>query len=134
MAKIVVYEDSPTDAVIRYGPVARAHDVTVYIHNLSSLFHNGKLSDLDASDFTDEGFDPDKIKQLQPEEPIEDADLYFVDGLQGYCFTQLEKLPKSKTYLASGNIAIQSEAKSRGYKTTQPENLLELVSGALKQK
>jgi hypothetical protein len=117
MAKIMIYEDSRNSLIERYASLNSEHDVNVRIKG-NLLWENlelekekyGKIIDLSEA-----GFDHNKILPLTPKFQEEDADIYFVDGLDGDCFNLLERLPKDKTFLNTGDGYLEREAIKRGY-------------------
>ena len=76
MVKVLIHEDSEMDLIGRYGNLARGpYDVWVY----GDLPYAKML----APTLRKEGFDPEQIinRNAYPDEC--DADIYFVDGMEG---------------------------------------------------
>lgn len=129
----MVYEDDPISLVERYSHLNENHEVYVHFAGLFARYLNKKgLRNL----LKESGFDLKKVKSSFDEvdwfnSPPE-ADIYFTDGLGGECFDILERLPKERSFLYSGNVVLQKTAKKRGYElvTNNLEKILrETLSG-----
>ena len=114
MVKIVVIEDDEEDIVRRYGSLTSNHDVHLRLEGLlGSDF--ARSSNYLLAHFGKNGFSPENIQRADINAPIEQADVYFLDGLRGRCFSWLENLPRNRTFIYSDSSAVKNVAKERGY-------------------
>jgi hypothetical protein len=134
--KIVIFEDDSGDFNRRYGAATRGHDVTAYAtgyfemeeiehrEDIKSMLEEGIIN---KDEFDEMSEDSKKIYLGIPQE-IPDADFYFTDGLNGDCFSILEKLPKDRSYLVSGDSGLREEAISLGYQTAHEFDIESIVN------
>src|SRR3989344_7784685 len=89
MAKILVYEDSEEDIIIRYGDLTPKHELHVRgIPDVPrvGVSSDGEIYDIYEWDITNlkaAGFNPENIINSYGDPSKENADIYFVDGLRG---------------------------------------------------
>jgi len=121
MAKVMVFEDNETDLVMRYYRLTRNHDVHVRFDIPRRSRESVLLAELASRGF--------QAKKLDWDEEPEQADIYFVDGLDGHFFNILEKLPKDRAFLNSNNPYLMDDARAEGYQVleTTPEQAIEQV-------
>lgn len=133
MAKVIVYEDSVDDFIDRYQSLTGAHDVHLRAEGmLRGLFGEEHMRDFQLDKLVNAGFSRENVG-LGDVDNIEDADVYFVDGLMGNCFAYLNVLPKDRTFLNSGDPFIVGDARAKGFnilerETTPEDAVREVVS------
>jgi hypothetical protein len=135
MAKIMIYEDNESDLINRYSGLTSKHDVHVRagkkLWDELVYLRRERETDLD-DELKAAGFDINKICELS--DKIEEADIYFTDGLSGGCFYWLGKLSAEKIFLNTDNSGIELKAKEKGYeKQILTESPLSLVERLLKE-
>lgn len=119
MAKIAIFEDDINDLVRRYNDLVRDNEVHVYLTDF--IIPNASLLErvldfLEKKGFRRENIHPNYGKKDSgvnfSHAEVVDADFYFLDGLQGYCFLEMEyyKLPVDKCYIVSDNYLIHDSA------------------------
>ena|SRR3989338_1729820 len=113
MAKIVIYEDGESDLISRYSRLTAEHEIHVR-HSPRGEFGPSSLK-WDYSTFKKRGFDTSKFQNGYGTPSEEAADLFFVDGLNGYCFEIVEQLPRERTFINSDSATIHKLAKERGF-------------------
>jgi hypothetical protein len=123
MAKVIIYEDSLQGMIWKYeGLGASQHDVHVRSVGPDLISPNCE------SALSGIGFSPSQVREFDGE--IEEADVYFVDGLYGDFFSIMSKLPREKAFLNSRNPQNTEAAKRMGYKVLEemsPEEAIEKV-------
>ena len=107
MAKIIIYEDDERDLIDRYSKLTKEHDVHIRFTQLEEDEIGYRL--LERS-----GFKRENYMNGYGNPQTENADVYFVDGLKGYCFNILEQLPKDKAFLNSDSGWILKQAQEKG--------------------
>ncbi len=118
MAKVIVYEDNFSDWHRRYGPVSKDHDlhlVAVAIPHLKSEIEF--LRSEDSQWLKEEqgyNLNPDNVQEFRNPHVPEKADIYFVDGLDGFCFEIMDLLPKDRTFLYTEDSRVQDAARQQG--------------------
>jgi len=122
MAKVVIFEDSIGLAIERYKRLVKDHDVHVF------MLIDRKDFDADLSLLIWNGFKETQVYPGILDEEIMDADVYFVDGLEGKCFDLLPRLPKEKTYLVTMNENYEERAVSEGYNVALEREIPGIVS------
>jgi hypothetical protein len=106
--KVVVIEDDYDDLTRRYGSIARSHDVHVVFLGILLKYH--------ANELQRSGFDKIYGKRFgEWEDSLNDADVYFCDGLNGGYAWYLERVGKDRGYLVSGNLWNMKEARANGF-------------------
>lgn len=110
MAKIVIYEDRPLDLLSRYGQLVFDHDVHVRF-----LATEGFYFDYARGLAANAGFDPEQFVRGVGIPKDEIADVYFLDDLQGQCFSIIPHLPKDRAFINSSSTSIREYARRRGY-------------------
>ncbi|MBS3072685.1 hypothetical protein J4477_02540 [Candidatus Pacearchaeota archaeon] len=124
MSKVVIYEDSEEDLISRYGVLTKDHDVHVR-HDPRGSFGPSSLR-WDHESFKEYGFNPDNFMDGFGVPQDENADVYFLDGLNSYCFEILDHLPKEKSFINTDSFSIEDEARKRGFNlvTQSVENIV----------
>lgn len=112
--KITIIEDNVYDVVDRYAYLTKTqHEVHVVLDE-EGLLRTGMREDRCNSVLCEKGgFNPENIHYGIDE--ILPADIYFCDGLRGYCFKVVDKLGKDIVYINSDDCEINKRAKERGY-------------------
>ncbi len=138
MAKIMIYEDSDRDLIYRYSKLNKNHNVSVCIVGPIADFMKEKYSSIPKK-LEKKGFNLSQItgtryanrigNSVWESEYVEipEADVYFLDGLGGDCLDLLERLPKDKSYLYTGDEEIELEAKRKGYQLVRTKKDLEEI-------
>jgi len=118
-AKIIVYEDNEQDLITRYSCLTERPDrYDVHIrHPLKPIMPtSAQAGEWNPKKFSKHGFNPDNFQEGYWLREGETADVYFLDGLGGYCFTLLEEgLPRDRTFIYSGDDNIIDQARREGY-------------------
>lgn len=113
MTKVIIYEDNAYDLVGKYfGLSKEKYDIHV---RFGFMNHPGNVGVLEL--LASKGFN--NVKDLDFDSAFEEADVYFVDGLKGYCFEVLRQLPRERSFLFSGDSDLVNEAKKQGYQTIE---------------
>jgi hypothetical protein len=131
MAKVVIFEDSKNSLYDRYAHLTNDHDVHVFYCDDFDYFSfvDESLDKMNKNLFKNDGlkgFERDKIHQSHSQIP-DDADVYFLDGLNGRCFDILPNLPSVKSYLVTGETRIEIQAKERGYHVAREADIERIV-------
>lgn len=128
MAKVLIYEDNGNDLVGRYSHLNKKHDVHVRYMIPFSLMAMG--FEETKKHACENGFKPENIQKLvegKYDAANESADVYFLDGLGGYCLELIKQLPKDKAFINSSDHSIVTKAKSQGFNVVENESLGEIV-------
>jgi hypothetical protein len=119
MAKIMIYEDSAVDLIDRYVSLTRDHEV--------HAIYRGRLPGYVRDSLEVEGFKVGEYKDPSQES----ADVFFLDGMRGACFSILEKLPRDRSFLKTHDSGLEMEALKQGYQVlpygTTPEEAIQQV-------
>mgnify|MGYP001591684168 CR=1 FL=1 len=107
MVKVVIYEDSEDDLIQRYGSLVRDHEVHVRIKKPTSIFPVDRAKIIKAG-FVESRIIEDWFTPIQ-------GDVYFLDGLNGDCLPILERLPRGNSFLNTGTVYLEEEARKRGH-------------------
>ncbi|MBD3247011.1 hypothetical protein GF378_00120 [Candidatus Pacearchaeota archaeon] len=120
MAKICIIEDNERDLIERYSKIARTpNDVHVILDDII-LFDYGAKRDIEGAKrrvnkhLSEAGFNINNLS-YDLENPPTDADVYFCDGLKGFCFNLADKLGKERVYIYSDSLRVLEQAKKEGY-------------------
>ena len=136
MAKIIIYEDSPDDAINRYSELLAEYDVHLGLKGLMKW---------DIPELVEKGFKESKIFDTLGKRNLEsgkriwkipEGDVYFIDGLGGACKSLGKQLPKPKTFVYTGNPELAKDMEDLGFQTINPAspNLEEAIRKALDSK
>jgi len=134
MAKIVIFEDNRSDFNFRYGELIGQHEVIVYALGIFSVEHERYMQNartaFEQGKYTRKQYDDllnaKKHIHLGIPKEIPEADFYFTDGLDGECFSLLNRLPRDRSYLLSGDPNIREAAISSNFNTI--EDVLEVLT------
>lgn len=113
MAKIIIYEDDQEDLIARYGRLNENHEVHVRAPNE----HGWDFKEWPGEDYmhlVKAGFREENFRFNYGDPGSENADVYFVDGLDGDWYKIIQQLPRDKTFLYSGDLGIRLRAKEMG--------------------
>src|SRR3972149_4534423 len=113
MAKILVYEDGENDLINRYSRLTAKHDVHVR-HDPRGDFGPSSLR-WNHEEFRKHGFNPDNFQNGCGNPLEESADVYFLDGLKGYCLELLKNLPRDRAFINTDSQSIIDEAMQKGF-------------------
>lgn len=127
MAKIIVYEDEYMDLIDRYSHLTNGHDIHVRHPNGHPEFERPER-------YRKHGFNPDNFRSFGYDDPKEEADIYFLDGLRGLCFQFATKLPKDRTFIYSSSEEVNSEAKRIGLGVVDLRRVEDIVKEVLEKK
>ena len=118
MAKILIYEDSVYDVKDRYGSLVGQHDVQLRLITADSYSARPFIDEtgFDKETLVRTDFDMNKVQYELGEPSQERADVYFVDGLKGFCMILLPQLPKNRAFLNSDDYGLVEEAKREGFR------------------
>ncbi len=119
MAKIVIYEDSENDLISRYAGLTKNHDVYVRHERRGNFGPSSLRWDYGDKRFKINGFNTDNFQNGYGDPSQESADVYFLDGLRGFCLEIIEKLPKERAFINTDSSSIIQEAKQRGYNVVE---------------
>ena len=64
------------------------------------------------------------MKEVSSEQEIIVADVYFIDGFNGYFDRYASRVPIEKVVIASGSRHIRKYAKDIGYRAINPDEVL----------
>lgn len=122
MARIVIFEDNILETNLRYGTLVPQNDVHIFME--STHFEGAKLF------LARRGFTASQIYSRLPGkgEEIMDADIYFVDDLEGSCMEFTDKLPKGRTFLVSRKPWIEQRWVDAGYNIASEKEVPEIVA------
>jgi hypothetical protein len=111
MARVVIYDDDPTDVNIRYSELIPEHDLSIFLLDNAALKKDDheRIFQMGMEDLPEAGFRRDQIHRGLPDNHPE-ADVYFVDGLYGKCFDILSQLPRERSYIVTGSIDVVKQA------------------------
>ena|SRR3989344_946745 len=121
MAKVLIYEDGEDDLIARYASLTSQHDVHVR-HDPRGDFGPSSLK-WENERFRKHGFNPDYFQNGYGNPKEESADVYFVDGLKGYCFEILKNLPRDRAFINTDSPSIVDEAKQKDFNVVGNESV-----------
>ncbi|MDO8556077.1 MAG: hypothetical protein Q7R96_02795 [Nanoarchaeota archaeon] len=141
--KIVVYEDSASDCVEKYGQLRRpirffmVNTEEYMVKRVEDTIKEGW--DLNRESTVERiaieiprrvlalGTPLDEFIESAPEHQVPEADIYFVDGLSGRKYGSLggvlARLPKEKVVINSGDTDLVRELEREGYRTAYPKTI-----------
>ena len=107
--KIIVYDDSVTAIIDRYGSDARIDDVHV-------RYLGEELTGSDYKRLEEAHFKRENVRMGEGDPAQESADWYYVTGPRNRCFRILGKLPKEKCFVVTVDESLADEADRLGYR------------------
>ena len=116
MAKVLIYEDGEDDLIARYASLTTQHDVHVRHNKTGPMFWVHER-------FSEFGFNPENFQNGYGNPKEESADVYFVDGLKGYCFEILKNLPRDRAFINTDSPSIVDEAKQKDFNVVGNESV-----------